>query len=555
MQLTIKNKLRALAILPVLFLSAVLLSLNNYEANSLIDTQLSETREQLIQLKRNELKHYLDLATSSVSSIADDPSKKQQGIEQLRQLSFGQNGYFFGYDSKGIRMLLGKSDKGVGESFWDLQDKKSQLIVQDLVNIGKQPDGGFYTYYFPRFGESQALPKLSYVTYIKEWDLVIGAGFYIDDIDNYIENLRNDANDARDSTFVLTLFITLLVLLVAVATSFFISRGVLLRLTSLNDSFEDLTRGNGDLTRRVDESGNDEVSELATRFNAFASRIHQLIAGAVQQSQTASASSKTIFDDTQHALAQLQQKQRYTSSVSSNVEQLVSSSQDVAANANQTASAASQAKQYSEQANSTVNTAVNVIGELADDIELSASRITQLREQVDDISNVLAVINSIADQTNLLALNAAIEAARAGEQGRGFAVVADEVRELAQRTQGSTEEISQTIAALQTSASQAVTTMIQSSSKSVEASNAAAQAQEAISHVQTALETINTMNDLIASATDNQVILGSTIQSEVSDIVATTTGTVSHAEKSQHTASELEKQMQQLHQLMSQFVI
>lgn len=555
MQLTIRNKLRGLAIIPVLFLSTVLLSLNNYEANSLIDTQLTETRNQLVNLKQNELKHYLDLATSSIADISDDASKKQLGIERLKQLSFNKNGYFFGYNSEGVRLLLGKSDKGIGESFWTLQDKKSQFIVQDLVNTGKQKEGGFYTYYFPRLGETTALPKLSYVTYIEAWDLVIGTGFYIDDIDNYITALRNDAMEARDSTFILTLIVTLVVILVAVATSFLISTGILKRLTSLSDSFLDLTKGNGDLTRRVDEKGNDEVSHLAIRFNAFASRIHQLIADAVKQSQSASNSTKAIFDDTQQALVQLQQKQQYTSSVSSQVEQLVSSSKGIATNANETASAATQAKAYSEEANTTVNSAVSVISELAHDIEDSSTKIAMLREQIEEISNVLAVINGIADQTNLLALNAAIEAARAGEQGRGFAVVADEVRELAQRTQGSTEEIKQTISALQSSANKAVTTMNQSSTRSIEASSVAQKAQTALTHVQSALATITTMNELIASETDNQVTLGSSIQSEVSAIVSTTTETVNHAEKSQVTANELETQMRQLHELMNEFVI
>lgn len=555
MQLTIKNKLRSLAIIPVLFLSTVLLFLNNYEANSLIDTQLAKTREQLINLKRNELKHYLDLAVSSVSDIANDMSKKQRGIERLKQLSFDKNGYFFGYDSDGIRLLLGKNDKGLGESFWTLQDKKSQFIVQDLVRIGKQKNGGFYTYYFPRLGQSTALPKLSYVTYIEEWDVVIGAGFYIDDIDNYIAQLRQEANEARDSTFILTLIVTLLVLLLAVATSFFISTGVLKRLVSLSDSFVDLTRGNGDLTRRVDESGNDELSNLAANFNAFASRIHQLVGKAAQQSTTASSSTKIIASDTQLALEQLQLKQQYTSSVSTQVEQLVSSVLNVATNANQTASAANQAKQYSNEASITVDSAVNVIGDLETEIDQSAGKITSLREQIDDISNVLAVISSIADQTNLLALNAAIEAARAGDQGRGFAVVADEVRELAQRTQGSTEEISRTIASLQNAATQAVETMNQSKAKSIDASSVALKAQSALSHVQVALETINTMNDLIASETDNQVTLGNTIQSEVGNIVDTTSDTVNHATQTQRMASELKSQMHQLHELMNQFVI
>ena len=117
MQLTIKNKLRALAILPVLFLSIFLLFLNNYEAESLVESQLKETREQLLDVKHQELRHYIDLALSSVSDLTTDPANRAEGLARLRQQQFGDNGYFFGYDSQGIRHLLGSSDNGRGENF------------------------------------------------------------------------------------------------------------------------------------------------------------------------------------------------------------------------------------------------------------------------------------------------------------------------------------------------------------------------------------------------------------------------------------------------------
>ncbi len=166
-----------LAILPVAFLSVFLLSLNSYEANELIESQLEDTKAQLLSVKKQELQHYIELALSSVSSFSHSPDARAEGIARLRQLKFGNNGYFFGYDSNGTRLFLGDTDKGIGERFWDLQDKKSQYIVRDLVATSKQPDGGFYIYYFPRLGESAPLPKLSYVRYIPAWDMTVGAGF------------------------------------------------------------------------------------------------------------------------------------------------------------------------------------------------------------------------------------------------------------------------------------------------------------------------------------------------------------------------------------------
>lgn len=555
MQLTIKNKLRTLAILPVLILSVFLLLLNNYEAESLVESQLKETREQLLDVKHQELKHYIELALSSVSDLATDPANREDGLARLRQLQFGDNGYFFGYDSQGIRHLLGSSDTGLGDNFWDFQDKKSQYIVRDLVATGKQTNGGYYVYYFPRLGESIPLPKLSYVRYIPAWDIVIGAGFYIDDIDNYISTLREEADKARQATSILTLAVTVTVLLLAVGTSFLISRGILQRLLSLSNSFQDLTQGDGDLTQRVNDNGSDEVGGLARNFNGFASRIHQLISQVASQSESAHQSTTTISSDTRHAGAQLRKGQQSSRTVSGFVGDLVTSAREIATNATQTANAASQVKSHCDEANRSINETVDVMNGLESEISVSAEQIATLQKDVVEIGKVLAVINSIADQTNLLALNAAIESARAGEQGRGFAVVADEVRELAQRTQGSTDVISQTITRLEQSAANAVKTMTTSSAKSVQASQVTQQSQQALGQVNTALATINAMSDSTATETESQVALGDQLQHHVRDLVATLQDIVERSEVSQQTADKLAAQMQSLRHLMDQFVI
>lgn len=553
MQLTIKNRLRSLAVLPVLFLSVFLLSLNHYEASKLVESQLKDTKEQLLSVKKQELQNYIDIALSSVAQYSQDAASKQQGLARLKQLAYGEGGYFFGYDSKGVRHLLGNSEAGIGKSFWDLQDKKSQYIVRDLVKTSKQKNGGFYVYYFPRLGETMPMPKLSYVRYIPAWDMAIGAGFYIDDIDAYINKLRQDAQQASSSTFIKTLLISLLVITIAVTITIFISRVILVRLDSLSHSLVDLTKGEGDLTKRVATTGNDEITTLAKGFNSFAEHIHQLVKQVRKQTHTASGSTTKMETETTHALTQLKQSQSNGQKVSKLVNEFVASAKAVASNANVTATSANEAKSHCDHVDLSIKQTVDVITGLESELGTSAQQIANLQQDVIEISDVLAVINSIADQTNLLALNAAIEAARAGEQGRGFAVVAEEVRELAKRTQGSTEEINQTIARLQQSASLAVTTMGASSEKSIKASQVASQSQSALVNMLEALKIINDNSDLIANETDEQVALGDQVQQQVNQMVITLQNAVSQSELNQTTTQSLSDQMHNLTELMERF--
>ena len=544
-----------LAILPVVFLSVFLLSLNSYEANQLIESQLEDTKAQLLSVKKQELQHYIELALSSVSNVSDDPDSLEKGIAQLKQLKYGKAGYFFGYDSEGTRLFLGDTDKGIGERFWDLQDKKSQYIVRDLVKTSKQSEGGFYIYYFPRLGETAPLPKLSYVKYIPAWDMTIGAGFYIDDIDTYIDKLREDAEQAHQNTFFMTLLITAVSLGIAVGLSIVLSRGILARIDSLSRSFIDLTQGNGDLTRRVEVSKKDEITTLATHFNHFAARIHELVKQVVTQTDSATKATDNMSADTSNALDRLTESQQSSRDVSGLMNDFVASSRAVAENANQTASAANDAKSHCDHANGTIVEAVQVIGSLEREMVATAEQLLTLQQDVTEIGQVLDVINAIADQTNLLALNAAIEAARAGEQGRGFAVVAEEVRELAKRTQGSTEEISQTIGRLQHSTSDAVDTMKKSSERSATASRVASQSQQALQNMQQALATITDMNTSIATETVSQVELGNKVQQQMDEMIATLQRAVERSTLSRQTTQQLTEQMHHLQSLMAQFVI
>ena len=138
------------------------------------------------------------MAHSALKPLLDRNASLQEAIPVLKELEFGQSGYIFAYDSKGVRVVVGKNNKGVGENFYNLQDKKGNYLIQDLLKNAKT--GDFTTYYFPKLGQTEALPKLSYSMFIPKWDIMIGTGFYTDDIDAIITEMENTANDELNNT-------------------------------------------------------------------------------------------------------------------------------------------------------------------------------------------------------------------------------------------------------------------------------------------------------------------------------------------------------------------
>ncbi|MCB1773118.1 MAG: HAMP domain-containing protein, partial [Gammaproteobacteria bacterium] len=276
------------------------------------------------------------------------------------------------------------------------------------------------------------------------------------------------------------------------------------RASHIAHSMREIAQGDGDLTRRMDESGRDEFADLARAFNQFAAKIHDMlkhIAGlATVLSETTSkvSGAASSTDDSMRKL------RGNTQTVVVATEEMSATARDVASSASQVAESSQEADAVAIQGRQTVEQNIRSISTFASEFGEAASTITGLRAETENIGGILDVIRGIAEQTNLLALNAAIEAARAGEQGRGFAVVADEVRTLAHRSQQSTNEIQDLISRLQEQAESAVGKIQHGQSRITDTVAQASEAGHALARITDAIGTINGMTTQIATAAEEQ---------------------------------------------------
>ncbi|QPB86060.1 HAMP domain-containing protein [Pseudoalteromonas rubra] len=286
-------------------------------------------------------------------------------------------------------------------------------------------------------------------------------------------------------------------------------------MVHLNEAIKDIAQGEGDLTRRLDVENNDEFGELSNYFNLFVDKIHESISKVKETTLALEQVMAGLQSQTQGALDIYTEQTKRTDSVATAINQLSSSAVEISNNAKHASELATEANSLSSQGQVALNANIEEIGSLSAKMQKAQSTIDGLDKLTASIGQVLEVIKGVSEQTNLLALNAAIEAARAGEAGRGFAVVADEVRQLAQRTQESTQEIENTIGELQQGSASAVAVMkssIDDSSNSAEQAQSAGTKMQEVTH---AIDSIDGVNHAVASATQEQ---NAVIQSLDSDI-------------------------------------
>jgi len=518
------------------------------------DAQVKIVRSHMLNIKKNELKSYMEILDSELMTLKGNDTPVKDIAKRLSKIQYGKSGYIFGYFTDGTRVFSGMTKNGIGDKFWDAKDVKGNFFIQDIINNARDGDG-YSSYYFPKQGQTVALEKLSYSLYVPEWNLVIGTGFYLDDVEATLSTMSALSDDKMTNTFKTIAIISLGIIIISFALALLVSRTILKPLHQFDSSITKFANGEGDLTARMDNFNVPEFSRLSRNFNKFVADLQHIIKNVSQVAKDIDGETSDMRNSADNVDVLTSQQREGAEQVATAMTQMTATAQEISNNAISAVEAAGSADNNAKEAVLIVGSAVSSVESLAELISRATMVMTKLEGNVGNIFSSLNVIQDIAEQTNLLALNAAIEAARAGEQGRGFAVVADEVRQLASRTQKSTGDINDVLGQLKSATTEAVDAMGKSNSQSDVTVERATQAGLALQEILNAIVTILDMNALIATATEEQSQVGTDISEQIVIISDKSNETAEVANLNRATSSHLKEKVKNLNSLVNQFII
>ncbi len=536
--LSISRRLWLILVVAVLMLLVMAGAMLKQIHDDLYDAKAQKTMH-VVQTANGLLEYYHGLETAGTLSREQ---AQQQAMEAVRGLRYNQTDYFWINDLRPVMIMHPANPKLVGQDLSGIKDPDGVQVFNQMVSVAKAQGAGMVNYRWPKPGASEPVEKTSYISLFAPWGWIIGSGVYVDDVQ---AEFQLQVWKAASIAVGIVLIMALLLIVIA--------RSIVRPLNTAVQAMANIASGESDLTRSLETHGSDEVTQLATHFNGFTAKLRRVI-GELQHSAVGlGQASSELGTNADQAQARSQQQSQQMELVATAVNEVTYGVQDVAKNAEHAASEMRDAQAQAQQGQANIDGSLRQIEHLSGTIGQAVEVIRTLSSESTQIGGVLEVISSIAEQTNLLALNAAIEAARAGEQGRGFAVVADEVRLLAQRTQKSTAEIQGMIERLQSHSNAAVKVIGDSSRSSQLTIEQAHLAGQSLTSISQALGNLNGLNASIASATLQQSHVVEDINQNVTQAAQLSRNAAQAAEQSNVASVQLRGLSEQLNGLLRQF--
>ncbi|WP_153915932.1 methyl-accepting chemotaxis protein [Shewanella sp. TC10] len=553
LRLSLRNKLLALSLIPLFVILTTVLVLFYISAQDSLNNDINDFRHELVLERKNQLKEAVEIAQGVVEYQINLGA--QGNVNQaLRDLRFGSAGYFFIYDDAGMNVFHAMQPQLEGQNKIDMTDPNGTKIIVGLLNAARSGEGNF-SYYYQKPNTQGLTEKLGYAVMIPNTNWMLGSGAYIDDIETVIAKFETMKQEEMSNSLMFFLLVTSVLGALTAAALVVVAHRMVHPIQTMANSLNDIANGEGDLTQRLVVEGHDEIAQLGLAFNLFVEKLQAIITEVSGATDEVKGAAKTINDQTVTISNQLYSHNSEVDQIVTAITEMSATANDVAQNTNSVAEATDDASDFVLKAQECVDISLNEVSQLMTQIDSAADNIESLSEQSKKINSVLSVIGGIAEQTNLLALNAAIEAARAGEQGRGFAVVADEVRSLASRTQASTVEINEMLSELHKLVSQAVEAMEQSQKSGVRSVDSSKAISESLGAVTSSVTSINDMSTQIATAATEQSSVTEEINRNISSVQEIVNELLSSSQQAAEVSTSVASSGDYLSTLVSQFKV
>jgi len=505
-------------------------------------------RDLIMKEKRHALTSVLQQATSLIGSYQKQVESGNLPLEEAKKLAAAQiatmrydgSNYLWINDLESRMIMHPIKPELNGKDMSQEKDVNGTYFFQEMSKACKDKGEGCVKYSWPKPGSTQQVPKVSCVELFKPWGWVVGTGIYIDDVNEQIHRIQLGIGSALAVLLTITILMAL-----------GISRSITSPVARLAKQTEEVARGN--LNVAIAACSTDEIGQLTASFMSMTEKLRTIIKQVNDTSSSVASAAAQLHSTSEQIATGAEQVAVQSGSVATAGEQMAATSGNIAQSCLMAAEGSQLATSAAGNGEKVVEKTVMVMNQIAEKVLESAKTVETLGTRSDQIGTIIGTIEDIADQTNLLALNAAIEAARAGEQGRGFAVVADEVRALAERTTKATKEIGGMIKAIQSETKGAVSVMEQGvrqvEAGTEEAARSGAALREILSQVHNVAQQVNQ----IATAAEQQTATTNEISSNMLQITEVVQNTARGAEESAVAASVLNNNAEELRRLVGQF--